>query len=114
MLASGKQAVIAGVHPGTRSPYAWSRALEGLDQIPVMSVDKFENFFNEVCPRSENPGLGARRGSAAARVCGVCAPACQFAKIPPGIRSERIRENRRSRGAPRRDPKPRCSAGRDA
>ena len=42
ILARGKQAVIAGVHPGTRSPYAWDRELEGPDQVPTLSERQFE------------------------------------------------------------------------
>jgi hypothetical protein len=47
VLAHGKQAVIAGIHPGTRAPYAWERELEGLDQIPVMSVDQLGELLHK-------------------------------------------------------------------
>jgi hypothetical protein len=56
LLAAGKQAVIAGVHPGARCPYAWSRALEGLDKIPVMSADQVENFFLEFVREAKSLG----------------------------------------------------------
>jgi hypothetical protein len=56
LLASGKQAVIAGLHPSTRGPYVWNRALEGLDQIPVMSVDKLENFFADFVREAKKLG----------------------------------------------------------
>jgi hypothetical protein len=56
LLASSKQAVIAGVHPGTRGPYVWSRALEGLDQIPVVSVDQLDNFFDEFVREAKTLG----------------------------------------------------------
>jgi hypothetical protein len=34
ILARGKQAVIAGIHPGTKSPYVWERELPEFNQIP--------------------------------------------------------------------------------
>jgi Family of unknown function (DUF5906)/Bifunctional DNA primase/polymerase, N-terminal len=45
ILAQGKQSVIAGIHPGTRAPYAWSRELTSLDDIPIISVEQFDAFL---------------------------------------------------------------------
>ena len=48
VLARGKQAVIAGVHPGTRTPYVWSRELEGPDQVPMLSEGQFETLVRNL------------------------------------------------------------------
>lgn len=48
ILGKGKQAVIAGVHPGTGAPYAWSRELTSLDDIPVLSEEKFEDTIRNL------------------------------------------------------------------
>ena len=39
VLAPGKQFVIAGMHPGTRSPYVLSRRVSSISDIPVVSAD---------------------------------------------------------------------------
>lgn len=42
ILARGKQAVIGGLHPGTRTPYCWDRELDPFDaSIPSISEDEF-------------------------------------------------------------------------
>jgi len=41
LLARNKQAVIAGLHPGTNKPYVWEKRIE-LSDIPVISKEKFE------------------------------------------------------------------------
>ena len=41
ILARGKQSVIAGTHPETMAPYAWSRELSSLDNIPVVTLEQF-------------------------------------------------------------------------
>jgi hypothetical protein len=46
LLASGKQFVIAGTHPGTKSPYAWEHELS-FDQIPVISGDNLNGLIQE-------------------------------------------------------------------
>jgi Family of unknown function (DUF5906) len=45
ILAKGKQSVIAGVHPETRSLYGWSREIASLDDIPVMTVEQFNSLL---------------------------------------------------------------------
>ena len=56
VLSHGKQAVIAGIHPGTKAPYAWERELEGLDQIPVMSVDQLGNLLHKFVEEVKTQG----------------------------------------------------------
>jgi hypothetical protein len=41
VLARNKQAVIAGTHPGTRSPYVWDRELPEFSAIPVVAEGGF-------------------------------------------------------------------------
>ena len=45
ILARGKQSVIAGTHPETRAPYAWSRELSSLDNIPVVTLEQFGSLI---------------------------------------------------------------------
>ena len=78
LLASGKQAVIAGLHPGTRSPYVWSRALEGLDQIPVMSVDKFDEFITNIFVEAQKLGWALDGAPPPSVSATVSAPAATF------------------------------------
>jgi len=54
ILAQRKQFVIAGVHPGTGSPYVWERELEGLGAIPCITRKDFDetiNFFVLECKK---------------------------------------------------------------
>jgi hypothetical protein len=44
LLGHGKQFVIAGVHPETRSPYVWERELPPLDQIPTLDVHQYDEL----------------------------------------------------------------------
>jgi hypothetical protein len=97
LLASGKQAVIAGLHPGTRGPYVWSRALEGLDQIPVMSVDKISEFITSFLVEAQKIGWvldGPPPASVSATVSAASVSARRAAKPPsnPPLSPDEIRE----------------------
>jgi len=41
ILAHGKQAVVTGMHPGTKGPYVWNREITELQDIPILSDQKF-------------------------------------------------------------------------
>jgi hypothetical protein len=47
ILARSKQAVIAGIHPGTRMPYAWENELPPLDRVPAITLLRFEKILEE-------------------------------------------------------------------
>lgn len=92
ILARSKQAVISGVHPGTRSSYVWERELEGLDQIPVMTEDQFKAFLEKFVLEVSKLGWTPDR---AGPVSAVSAPGGKFqpAKLPPSNpTSDQIRE----------------------
>ena len=44
ILAHGKQFVVAGVHPGTRSLYVWDREI---DEIPVITHDDYDEIVRK-------------------------------------------------------------------
>lgn len=51
ILARGKQAVIAGIHPETRSAYCWDRELMDLENIPTLSEDDFLEIVRKFIAR---------------------------------------------------------------
>ena len=81
ILARGKQAVIAGVHPGTGTPYVWSRELSDLDHVPVISEERFQEFLHKLVTELELAGW-VRDARAPAPVSAV--PAAVPAKPDPG------------------------------
>ena len=90
LLARSKQAVISGVHPGTRSLYAWSRELEGLDQIPVMTEEQFKLFLEKFVLEVRKLGWTPDQP-----VSAVSAPGGRFqgSKLPPSYPTpDQIRE----------------------
>jgi len=47
VLAHGKQAVISGMHPGTKAPYVWNRVIASVDDIPVVSDKKLSEIIRK-------------------------------------------------------------------
>lgn len=47
ILAHGKQAVISGTHPDTRAPYVWNREIASIDDIPVISLEAFNDAIRK-------------------------------------------------------------------
>ena len=97
LLGSSKQAVIAGVHPGTRGPYVWNRALEGPDHIPFISVDKFDAFITNFFVEAQKIGWtldGAPTPPVSATVSAVSVSGRGAAELPsnPPLSPDVIRE----------------------
>lgn len=72
ILAHGKQAVIAGTHPGTRCPYVWDCDIGNLsDDIPVVSDQRFSECIRKLLGELSAQGWaldgGGASGTAAAR-----------------------------------------------
>ena len=87
ILARGKQSVIAGTHPETRAPYAWSRELTSLDDIPQVTLEQFQGILDELVRQVARLGwnleTSAPTVSAAPSVSAVSANAGN--NIPPII-----------------------------
>jgi hypothetical protein len=47
ILAKGKQAVIAGTHPDTRSAYVWDSEIGSLGDVPNLSLDSYNQLLEE-------------------------------------------------------------------
>ena len=91
ILARGKQAVISGVHPGTRAPYAWCRELEGLDQIPVLSEEQFEATIRKFIFELGKLGWTPDRTGPVSAVSAVSRGAAKPDSNPP-LSPDKIRE----------------------
>lgn len=48
ILAEGRQAVVSGVHPGTRQPYRWTESLVPFDELPVGSAAAVADLLEAV------------------------------------------------------------------
>ena len=99
ILAKGKQSVIYGIHPGTKMPYIWSRELVSLDDIPVMSLKRYEIFLKEMSEKLSGFGWSLKRAPAAAVVSAVSAapaatssPVASITGISPQIVRDKIAE----------------------
>ncbi len=66
VLAPGKQFVIGGMHPGTRSPYVLSRRVSSISDIPVVSADQFDQIINGLLPEMKAIGWELTSRSASA------------------------------------------------
>ncbi|WP_324541966.1 AAA family ATPase [Thauera sp.] len=48
VLTEGRQFVAAGIHPNTRKPYAWPRALLSREELPVVTPEQVDAFLDEL------------------------------------------------------------------
>lgn len=48
ILSDGKQFVAHGIHPGTKQPYTWTRALVARDQLPAFTPAQIIAFLEEL------------------------------------------------------------------
>ena len=56
ILAKSKQAVIGGVHPDTRMPYAWDRELPPIDELPAITLTQFEAALDAFADTASQTG----------------------------------------------------------
>jgi hypothetical protein len=85
ILARGKQSVIGGVHPGTRSPYVWDRDITDIADIPAMTEEMFDVTVRKFIKELNSRGWKLD-GPAPRPVSGVSAaqPASKPAAIATG------------------------------
>lgn len=48
LLSDGQQFVMSGMHPGTRAPYRWARALSSFDNLPRFEPEALKAFMEEL------------------------------------------------------------------
>ena len=87
ILARGKQSVIAGIHPETKAPYAWSRELWGPDDVPTVSFEQFGALIAEFVERVGSLGWVLESGIPGVSAVSASSPVSASAgnNIPPII-----------------------------